>query len=121
MTLLETVSAPYAFGIPDEQRELRTSPYDPYIREVISRAVADHQRVPFDKLFIKSRKREYVQCRQISMYLLWKHSKLTLKEIGEYFGGRDHSTAIHGKDVIVDELGYDVGLRMIIKNIEEMI
>jgi chromosomal replication initiation ATPase DnaA len=30
------------------------------------------------------------------MYLIRKYTSLGFKEIGEYFGGRDHTTIIHG-------------------------
>ena len=49
-----------------------------------------------DKLFIKSRKREYVLARHICMYLAKKLGlKPSLEAIGSHYGGRDHTTAIH--------------------------
>jgi len=49
-----------------------------------------------DKLFIKSRKREYVLARHICMYLAKRLGlKPSLEEIGKHYGGRDHTTAIH--------------------------
>jgi len=50
-----------------------------------------------DKLFIKSRKREYVLARHICMYLAKKLGlKPSLEAIGSHYGGRDHTTAING-------------------------
>lgn len=49
-----------------------------------------------DKLFIKSRKREYVLARHICMYLAKKLGlKPSLEAIGSHYGGRDHTTAIY--------------------------
>ncbi|MBK7466486.1 MAG: chromosomal replication initiator protein DnaA [Saprospiraceae bacterium] len=44
----------------------------------------------------KSRKGPVAQARHLSIYFIKKHlSHLTLKEIGEAFGGKDHSTILH--------------------------
>ena len=48
------------------------------------------------------RKREIVQTRQIAMYFIRKRFSLSLKEIGKYFGNRDHSTVIHGIKTVND-------------------
>lgn len=51
---------------------------------------------------IKSPKRDasLVKARQIAMYLLQKELKLTLVEIGNLLGGRDHTTIMHGVEKI---------------------
>ncbi|HWY79710.1 MAG TPA: chromosomal replication initiator protein DnaA [Candidatus Sulfotelmatobacter sp.] len=43
-----------------------------------------------------------VKARQIAMYLIYKELGLTLVEIGNLLGGRDHTTIIHGVDKIRD-------------------
>jgi hypothetical protein len=43
-----------------------------------------------------SRKREYVVARQMAMYFAKEYELGSLKFIANYFGERDHSTAIHG-------------------------
>jgi chromosomal replication initiator protein len=48
----------------------------------------------------EKRKREIVRPRQILMWLLRNESRLTLDEVGRFLGGRDHSTIIHGVEVI---------------------
>lgn len=62
---------------------------------VIQKMVCEYYDVPYDKLQEKTRKREIVQARQITMYLAKIFTKSSLKTIGEYFGGRDHTTVIH--------------------------
>ncbi len=41
-----------------------------------------------------------VKARQVTMYLIHKELKLTLVEIGNLLGGRDHTTIIHGVEKI---------------------
>ena len=43
----------------------------------------------------RSRKRDYVMARQVSMYLAQKYTKMPASRIGKLVGGRDHSTVIH--------------------------
>lgn len=63
--------------------------------DTIQRLVCEYFGVNYDKLLHKTRKREFVQARQISMYLAKNYTKNSLKVIGEHFGGRDHTTVIH--------------------------
>ena len=42
-----------------------------------------------------------VKARQITMYLLKEELKLTLVEIGNILGGRDHTTVMHGVEKMV--------------------
>lgn len=39
---------------------------------------------------------EYVEARQCAFVLARKNTKLSLPQIGRYFGGRDHTTVLHG-------------------------
>lgn len=58
---------------------------------------------------IKSRKRtqKLALCRQVSMYLIRRLLNLSLAEIGEFFGGKDHSTVIHALDKVEKLRGAD--------------
>jgi chromosomal replication initiator protein len=68
--------------------------------ERIMSVVADHFRVTPEALRSKSRKKELVFVRMIAMTLMTEITDLSLKAIGETFGGRDHSTVIHARDTI---------------------
>ena len=57
--------------------------------------VCNHFGVSQQHVFSRSRKRDYVQVRQISMYLAQKYTKMPASRIGQLIGGRDHSTVIH--------------------------
>jgi hypothetical protein len=58
--------------------------------DAIQKMVCEYFDVSYDKLLHKTRKREIVQARQITMYLAKAFTKNSLKNIGEHFGGRDH-------------------------------
>lgn len=51
---------------------------------------------------VKCRKRELVWVRQVCMYFIKQHTTLTLKQIGQRFLGRDHTTAIHSIQTVKD-------------------
>lgn len=62
--------------------------------------VADFYNVLPEDLLKQSRKKEYVNPRQIAMYIIRKELETSLPSIGELFGGRDHTTVIHAIDKI---------------------
>jgi chromosomal replication initiator protein len=70
--------------------------------EDIQRAVAEVFDVSEEQMRGKTRKQEVVIARQTAMYLIKEMTKLPLKAIGSYFGGRDHSTVIYACQVIDD-------------------
>lgn len=57
--------------------------------------VCNHFNVSTAAVASRSRKREYVTARQVSMYLAQKYTKMPASRIGKLVGGRDHSTVIH--------------------------
>ena len=75
--------------------------------ETIQRMVCEYFDVSYDKLLQKTRKREIVQARQITMYLAKAFTKNSLKNIGEHFGGRDHTTVIHSCQTVKDLMDTD--------------
>ena len=75
--------------------------------ETIQKMVCEYFDVPYDKLLQKTRKREIVQARQITMYLAKAFTKNSLKTIGEHFGGRDHTTVIHSCQTVKDLMDTD--------------
>lgn len=75
--------------------------------DAIQKMVCDYFDVPYDKLLQKTRKREIVQARQITMFLAKAFTKNSLKTIGEHFGGRDHTTVIHSCQTVKDLMDTD--------------
>src|SRR5437762_12348526 len=75
--------------------------------ETIQRMVCDYFDVPYDTLLQKTRKREIVQSRQITMYLAKAFTKNSLKTIGEHSGGSDHTTVSHSCQTVKDLMDTD--------------
>ena len=69
--------------------------------------VGGYYTLSLEELCGKSRKKEIVRPRQIAMYLLRKENNVSFPTIGEYFGGRDHTTAMHACDKIEKLLEHD--------------
>ena len=69
--------------------------------------VCNHYGVSQQNVFSKSRKRDFVKVRQISMYLAQKYTKMPAGRIGQLIGGRDHSTVIHSCNTIEQRLKVD--------------
>ena len=80
--------------------------------------VCHHYGVSQQSAFSKSRKRNYVQVRQVSMYLPQKHTKLSAARIGLLIGNRDHSTVIHSCNTIEKRLKVDKSFLEEINSIE---
>ena len=69
--------------------------------------VCGHYGVAQQHVFSKSRKRDYVLVRQVSMYLAQKYTKMPASRIGQLIGGRDHSTVLHSCSTIEQRLKVD--------------
>lgn len=69
--------------------------------------VCQHYGVSQQNVFSKSRKRDFVQVRQVSMYLAQKHTKMPASRIGQLIGGRDHSTVLHSCSAVEQRLMSD--------------
>ena len=61
----------------------------------IQKKVAEHYDVGLADMTGKRRSAKIVFPRQVAMYLARRHTKASLHEIGEAFGGRDHGTVLH--------------------------
>lgn len=89
--------------------------------EGIQELVSENFDTSVEQLNGKSRKRNVVIARQLSMYLSKKYTKNSLKTIGEYFGGKDHSTVIYSCNAIKDLLETDAKFRMKVHEVERQV
>jgi len=89
--------------------------------EYIQKLVCDYFEVPVEMVKSKTRKREIVQARQISMYLAKSYTKTSLKSIGAFFGGRDHSTVIYACQTVVDLIETDKKFKSYVQDIQKKI
>ncbi|MEM1066035.1 MAG: chromosomal replication initiator protein DnaA [Pseudomonadota bacterium] len=64
--------------------------------EEIQRKVADHYNIRISDLVGPKRVRTFARPRQVAMYLAKHMTSRSLPEIGRRFGGRDHTTVMHG-------------------------
>jgi chromosomal replication initiator protein len=80
--------------------------------ENIQRTVAEYYKIKVADLLSKRRNRSVARPRQIAMALAKELTNHSLPEIGDVFGGRDHTTVIHACRMISD-------LRQSDANIEE--
>jgi len=80
--------------------------------------VCGHFGVAQQQVFSKSRKRNYVLVRQVSMYLAQKYTKMPASRIGQLIGGRDHSTVLHSCNAIEERLKVDKAFQAEVTSIE---
>ncbi len=86
--------------------------------ENIQKAVADYYNLTIEDLKGKRRSAKIAYTRQIGMYLSRMLTDETVSRIGLEFGGRDHSTVIHGCDKITEDLKKNKQLELEINEIK---
>ena len=80
--------------------------------------VCGHFNVSQQQVFSRSRKRDYVIVRQVSMYLAQKYTKMPASRIGQLIGNRDHSTVIHSCSAVEQRLKVDKAFSEELNSIE---
>jgi chromosomal replication initiator protein len=98
--------------------DLMARPTSISIEEVMT-TVGAFYGVTRDELLGRSRSKEMVHPRQVVMYLAREELQITLPQIGEILGGRDHTTVMYGVDKITDAIDKDDTLRREILAIRE--
>ena len=84
----------------------------------IMETVCKHYGVSQQQVFSRSRKRDLVLVRQISMYLAQKYTKMPASRIGQLIGGRDHSTVLYSCASIEKQLKVDKAFQEEMNSIE---
>ena len=79
--------------------------------ELIQKQVAEHFRIKQSELKSDKRLKTVVLPRQIAIYLCRELTKASYPEIGDRFGGKDHSTIIHSVKKIDKQLSQDMELK----------
>ncbi len=87
----------------------------------IAEAVAEYYHVSLDAMCGKQRDKHIVTPRQIAMYLIRQETQASLLEIGQLFGGRDHSTVLHSCEKIERDVNINPALRREIVAIREQL
>jgi chromosomal replication initiator protein len=91
----------------DSPGSARALPSIDRIQDVVARRWG----VTAEQLRSKARIKTLVVPRQIAMYLARDVLQMQLVEIGQAFGGRDHSTVIHSVDKVQRQMSRDRGFR----------
>src|SRR5947209_15357683 len=99
----------------DDTRERRLTG-----RQIVE-AVAEYYHISIEAMCGKQRDKHIVMPRQIAMYLIRQETQASLLEIGQLFGGRDHSTVLHACEKIDRALNIHPTLRREIVAIREQL
>ncbi|MDD5556137.1 MAG: chromosomal replication initiator protein DnaA [bacterium] len=89
--------------------------------EAIQKKVAEYYDIRVSDMMSKKRPQAIAFPRQIAMFLARQLTGSSLPEIGEAFGGRDHTTALHATKAIEARLKGDEGLRKIVAYLQRQL
>ncbi len=87
--------------------------------DYIQKVVCDYFELPIEMLKSKTRKREVVQARQISMYFSKKMTKSSLASIGAHCGGKDHATVLHACRTVLNLSETDKQFKVYLEDLEK--
>ena len=91
---------------------------NPLTVDEILDTVCNHFSVTLSAVNSKSRKRDLVIARQVTMYLAQKYTKMPASRIGRLVGNRDHSTVIHSCTQVENRLKVDSSFKEEVNSIE---
>jgi len=84
----------------------------------IKKSICDFFNIRVSEMVSKKRSRNLSYPRHIAMYLCRKHTTLSYPEIGENFGGRDHSSVIHASNVVATKVAHDPDTKQLVVELE---
>ena len=87
--------------------------------DYIQKVVCDYFDLAIEILKSKTRKREVVQARQISMYFSKKMTKSSLASIGAHCGGKDHATVLHACRTVSNLSETDKQFKVYLEDLEK--
>jgi chromosomal replication initiator protein len=87
--------------------------------ELIQKTVADYYKIKVADMYSKRRPTAIAMPRQVAMYLAKEMTQKSLPEIGELFGGRDHTTVLHAVRKMASSRAKDVELNHALHVLEQ--
>jgi chromosomal replication initiator protein len=87
----------------------------------IQKVVSNFYNIKISDLKVKRKYKGYVLPRQIAMYLSRKLTSASLLEIGEKFGGKDHSTVLHSIKKVEERISKEPSFKETIENLNTRI
>jgi chromosomal replication initiator protein len=101
--------------------EFLGAPRGPVSVARIQQAVAEVYGVPVERMKARGRASQIAHARQVAMYLARELTHLSLAQVGEHFGGRDHTTVLHAQRKIADEVSQPGQTQRDIENLKRML
>jgi chromosomal replication initiator protein len=89
--------------------------------DIIQKTVASFFNMKISDLKAKRKNQGYVLPRQIAIYLCRKFTNTSLLEIGEKFGGKDHSTVLHSIKKVEGKMAKEVSFKEMIDKLQDQI
>jgi len=89
--------------------------------ENIQKTVAEYYKIKISDLLSKNRSRSVARPRQVAMALAKELTNHSLPEIGDTFGGRDHTTVIHACRTIKDLITSNANLAEDYRNLTRIL
>ena len=89
--------------------------------DMIQKAVADHFGVKLSELRSDRKHKVIAMPRQVAMYLMREMTRCSFPDIGQRFGGRDHTTVMYAVKKIEKNLADDVSLRNTVDTLRKKI
>lgn len=87
----------------------------------IVKVVAGYYNIEEDSIYDKTRKKEVVKPRQLTMYILREDFNISYPSIGQKLGGRDHTTVIHSCEKVKNELKINSSIAEELSQIRSML
>jgi chromosomal replication initiator protein len=89
--------------------------------EAVVKTIADFYNIKPESIYEKTRRKEIVRSRQITMYILREDFNISFPLIGRKLGGRDHTTVIHSCAKVKDDMEQDPNLAQEVEQLRTML
>ena len=90
------------------------------VEQIIS-AVCEYFDISRADIVGKKKSKEIVEPRMIAIYMISDMLEMPLVSIGKIFGGRDHTTIMHARDKITDEMKHNRKTQTFVNEIKKML
>ena len=89
--------------------------------DLVQKVVSTFFNIKISDLKVKRKNKGYVLPRQIAMYLSRKLTSASLLEIGDKFGGKDHSTVLHSIKKVEEKMSQEVPFKEMVEDLRSRI
>ncbi len=109
---MELMDKPLTIDIAQKElRDMFSQPANGLISiELIQKVVCDHYNISLSDIKSKKRNKKYIVPRHIAIYIARNLGDYSYPELGNEFGGRDHTSIMHGYEKITEQLKVDSSL-----------